>query len=63
MQLTVTKIFIYTIYLYIFITVKTAPQLNRNRSNRSHHSEHLLDLDAINKEGIGENDEFKLEFF
>ena len=28
-QLTVTKISTYTIYLYIFITVKTAPQLNR----------------------------------
>ena len=27
-QLTVTKISIYTIYLYVFITVKTAPQLN-----------------------------------
>ena len=28
-QLTVTKISTYTIYLYVFITVKTAPQLNR----------------------------------
>ena len=28
-QLTVTKISIYTLYLYIFITVRTAPQLNR----------------------------------
>ena len=29
LQLTVTKIFTYIIYLYVFISVKTAPQLNR----------------------------------
>ena len=28
-QLTVTKIFTYIIYLYVFITVKIVPQLNR----------------------------------
>ena len=28
-QLTVTKISTYTIYIYVFITVKTAPHVNR----------------------------------
>ena len=41
-QLTVTKIFAYTIYLYVFITVKTTPPVEPlvpPRLNRSYHWE------------------------